>query len=419
MRRVSRFFSLRLGIARVILFLFLCVIQLYLQSWPLAILCFSLSALCAFFTILQLELIKRDQPILWFSFISVLFVSTIGGVAYLFISPKEENEFAPASKRVKGEELTKKDGRVSKKVKRHNINSSSSFARNKGDLIFYCLILLIPLAQILVFYFGVNTQNFLMAFQTYSPNENKFYWDTVTNINRFLGELKDKYFWIMVRDSFAVYLCTQLAGTVFALFFSYYIYKKRTLYKFFKFVLFLPSIIPGILLVFIFKYFMNEAVPAFLQLRDPGLLNHSNTYFWIVTAYTVWVSFGSQVLIYSGAMDQIPNEIIEAGKLDGAGSFREFISIVVPFIIPSVTTFIIAGVATIFTNQNNLYSFFGNGESMPLNDKTIGYYLFYLINSSKRMSNYCYASLLGLVSTCVAVPLTFVVRKVVSLWGDR
>lgn len=164
---------------------------------------------------------------------------------------------------------------------------------------------------------------------------------------------------------------------------------------------------------------MNEAVPAFLQLRDPGLLNHSNTYFWIVTAYTVWVSFGSQVLIYSGAMDQIPNEIIEAGKLDGAGSFREFISIVVPFIIPSVTTFIIAGVATIFTNQNNLYSFFGNGESMPLNDKTIGYYLFYLINSSKRMSNYCYASLLGLVSTCVAVPLTFVVRKVVSLWGDR
>lgn len=301
--------------------------------------------------------------------------------------------------------------------KYRNVNTTNSFVKNKGDILFYCLVLLIPLAQICIFYFGVNFQNILMSFQSYSTKQNLFYWDPNTNISRFLSDIKSTSFWIMIRDSFAVWLCTQFAGTVFALFFSYYIYKKRTLFKFFKFVLFLPSIIPALLLVLIFQFFMNSAMPAFLHIEE-GLLTHSRSYFWIITAYTVWISFGSQVLIYSGAMDQIPEEIIEAGKLDGASPFIEFVTIVIPYIIPSITTFIIAGVATIFTNQNNLYSFFG--DNIIGTDKTIGYYLYSLVSSSgSGMSNYCYASFLGLMSTCVAIPLTFIVRKIMSRWGNR
>ena len=308
-----------------------------------------------------------------------------------------------------------------KEKKYRNVNSSNSFARNKGDILFYCIILVIPIAQILIFYFGVNFQSILMSFQTYSTKYNTFSWDPSVNFLSFIDELKNPNFWLMIRDSFIVWFFTQFAGTVLALFFSYYIYKKRTLSKFFKFILFLPSIIPGLLLVLIFQKFMNAAVPAFTAkdgVIKPGLLTDSNSYFWIITAFTVWVSFGSQVLVYSGAMDQIPQEMLEAGKIDGVTPFREFISLVVPYIIPTVTTFVIVGVATIFTNQNNLYSFYG--DDLIGNDKTIGYYLYYLVSSSgSGMSKYCYASFLGLVSTCVAVPLTFIVRKVLSRWGDR
>lgn len=307
------------------------------------------------------------------------------------------------------------------KKKYRNVNGTNSFAKNKGDILFYCLVLIIPLTQIAIFYFGVNFQSILMSFQTYSTVKNVFSWDPEANIMKFVDEVKSTNFWLMVRDSVFVWLCTQLAGTVLALFFSYYIYKKRTLAKFFKFVLFLPSIIPGLLLVLIFQFFVNNAIPAFM-IKDgvlpQGLLTSSKTYFWIVTAFTVWVSFGSQVLVYSGAMDQIPSEMLEAGKIDGASSFREFTSLVVPYILPTVTTFVIVGVATIFTNQNNLYSFYG--DKLIGTDQTIGYYLYYLVSSSgSGMSKYCYASFLGLVSTCVAVPLTFIVRKALEKVGDR
>lgn len=302
-----------------------------------------------------------------------------------------------------------------------NVNGRGTFARNKGDLLFYCLVLLIPLTQIALFYFGVNFQSILMSFQTYSTVNDVFTWNPQVNINQFINEVKTANFWIMVRDSLVVWLCTQLAGTVLALFFSYYIYKKRTLAKFFKFVLFLPSIIPALLLVFIFRFFMNSAIPAFF-IKDgvlpAGLLTNSKTYFWIITAFTVWISFGAQVLVYSGAMDQIPEEMLEAGKLDGANSFTEFTRLIIPYIIPTVSTFVIVGVATIFTNQNNLYSFYG--DNLIGVDKTIGYYLYYLVSSSGAgMSKYCYASFLGLVSTCVAVPLTFLVRRLLERVGDR
>ena len=306
--------------------------------------------------------------------------------------------------------------KVNGKVYR-NVNNSRGFAKSKGDVLFYVLVLLIPLVQLGIFYFGVNFQNILMAFQRYDTNNNKYIWDATINFKLLANEAKDKTFWIMLGDSFIVWLCTQFAGTILALFFSYYIYKKKTLYRFFKFILFLPSIIPAILLILIFSKFMDDALPTFMGIEE-GFLSDSKTYFWIVTGFTVWISFGSQVLVYSGAMNQIPNEVLEAGKLDGASQFREFISLVVPYILPTVGTFLIAGVATIFTNQNNLYSFFR--DRLLGTDKTVGYYLYWLVGADGvGMSRVCYASFLGLLSTLIAAPLTFIVRKLVMKWGGQ
>ena len=44
----------------------------------------------------------------------------------------------------------------------------------KGELIFYSLLLILPLTQILVFYFGVNFQSILMVFQDYDTYNNEY-----------------------------------------------------------------------------------------------------------------------------------------------------------------------------------------------------------------------------------------------------
>lgn len=290
----------------------------------------------------------------------------------------------------------------------------------KGDVLFYCLLLIIPLSQIAIFYFGVNFQSFLLAFQTRN-SQGQFVFNASVNWNMFVHDIKTPIFWTYVKNSFLVYIFTVLAGTVLAAIFSYYIYKRRFLSNFFKFVLFLPSLLPAILLVIMFKGFVGNGLPAYLNYifhidysQELGggniFLKENNTTLIVITIYSIWISFGSQVLVYTGAMDQIPPEIIEAGKLDGTNTFTEFVHIILPSILETVGTFLIVGIASIFTNQNNLFNFYGGGG--PREHYTMGYYLYLLIKDGE--ANYPYASFIGLMLTLVVIPLTFGVRKLVT-----
>ena len=289
---------------------------------------------------------------------------------------------------------------------------------DRGELIFYCCLVALPLLQVAIFYFYVNFNSILMAFKSYDRLSDTFYWDFGANFSRFWSELTKTSILIdAFKNSFIVWLFTSVLGTVLSIIFSYYIFKKWAFGKTFKFFLFLPSVLPSILLVIVFKFFVNEAIPGYVlhfsgKIITP-LLVGKDTLMPTILFYNVWVCFGSQLLIYTGAMDQISPDILEAGKVDGVSCIREFISIVVPIILPTVTTFVIANVATLFTNQANLYAFFG--DNVGYSNYTIGYYLFELVNKAGNgKSMYSYASALGIICTLIAFPLTMLVRRLLN-----
>ena len=62
--------------------------------------------------------------------------------------------------------------------------------------------------------------------------------------------------------------------------------------------------------------------------------------------------------MYSNAMSGIPQEIVESAHLDGATGINEFWKITLPMVYPTLSTFLITGVAGLFTNQINLYSLY-------------------------------------------------------------
>ena len=289
---------------------------------------------------------------------------------------------------------------------------------DRGELIFYCCLVALPLLQIAIFYFYVNFNSILMAFKSYDRLSDTFYWDFGANFSRFWNELTKTSILIdAFKNSFIVWLFTSVLGTVLSIVFSYYIFKKWAFGKTFKFFLFLPSVLPSILMVIVFKFFVNEAIPGYVlhfsgKIITP-LLVGKDTLMPTILFYNVWVCFGSQILIYTGAMDQISPDILEAGKVDGVSCIREFVSIVVPIILPTVATFVIANVATLFTNQANLYAFFG--DNVDYSNFTIGYYLFELVNKAGNgKSMYSYASALGIICTLIAFPLTMLIRRLLN-----
>ena len=295
--------------------------------------------------------------------------------------------------------------------------------RDVGELIFYICLVALPLLQVGIFYIYVNLNSFAMSFQSYDTLAGKFSWDPeFTSFNRLWMELTTPSFgssilWTAFVNSVWIWFLTSLFGRFLAILFSYYIYKKWMFDKMFKFFLFLPSVLPGILLVIVFKFFANEAIPGYLwelcdKLIDPLLIGNK-TLMPTIYFFNIWVSFGGQILIYTGSMDQIAPEIIEAGEVDGVKPYQEFLFIVVPMILPTVATFMVASVATLFTNQASLYSFFG--DNVDFENYTIGYYLFELVNKNGNgKSMYTYASALGIVCTAIAFPLTLLVRRLLE-----
>ena len=295
--------------------------------------------------------------------------------------------------------------------------------RDVGELIFYCCLVALPLLQVAVFYFYVNLNSFAMSFQTYDRVAGTFTWDWGKfNFTKLWQELtyptfKQSTLWMAFVNSLYIWFLTALFGKFLAILFSYYIYKKWMFDKMFKFFLFLPSVLPGILLVLVFKFFANEAIPGYMlelfnKIIEPLLIGPKSL-MPTIYFFNIWASFGAQILIYTGAMDQIAPEIIEAGEVDGVKPYQEFFFIVVPMILPTVATFMVASVAALFTNQASLYSFFG--DNVDAENYTIGYYLFELVNKSGvGKTLYTYASALGIVCTLIAFPLTLGVRKLLN-----
>ena len=294
-----------------------------------------------------------------------------------------------------------------------------------GEIIFYISLIAIPLLQVLIFYFYVNFNSITMSFKTYDTLKDKFVWDFSANFSRFWTELTKTSILIdALKNSIVVWFYTSVVGTFLAILFSYYIYKKWMFGKTFKFFLFLPSVLPSILLVIVFKLFANEAIPGYMlelfnKIINPLLRPGGSALMPTILFYNVWICFGAQLLIYTGAMDQIAPEIIEAGKVDGVTYTREFFSIVVPMILSTISTFIVANIATLFTNQANLYAFFGDSNNVEYANFTIGYYLFDLVNKAGNgKTMYTYASALGIVCTLIAFPLTLAARKLLNR-GDE
>lgn len=295
--------------------------------------------------------------------------------------------------------------------------------RDRADIIFYTLLMILPVVQLLIFYFGVNFQSICMAFQKYDAKNNVFIWDITKNLTLFRIDIQMAGFWNMVGNSLVVWISTSLTGTVLAVIFAYYIYRRHPLSNFFKFVLFLPSVLPGILLAVMYKKFVGLGIPAFMDylfettVADVFNAGAAGGRVNLITLFTVWVSFGPQVLVYTGAMDRVDPAILEAGRIDGASPLQEFFRIILPNIASTVSTFLIIGVSSIFTNQNNLVSFLGFDTTTA--ESTIGYYLYKKVYEDfQRKSGFCYAAFLGLICTLIVIPLAFGVRKLFDKGDD-
>ena len=280
------------------------------------------------------------------------------------------------------------------------------------QLLFCLAITIIPMIQFLIMYVGVNFNSVLLAFQKHDTLSGETIFVGFKNFsnvfkNLFTGSTLSR----ALLNSVICWALGLFVGTLFAIMFSYYLYKKFWGYRLFKVMLFLPSMISMSVFVLIFNYFVDFAIPDYFNIM--GLLTDPKTIFPTILFFNIWISFGTNVIMYSNAMGGIDESIIEYARIDGVSPIRELFCIVVPIIFPTLQTFIVTGIAGIFIGQANLYLFYGSHCDPEI--MTIGYYLFTrVVGETASRAEYPYAAAMGILFTLVAAPITFGVKRLLD-----
>jgi multiple sugar transport system permease protein len=110
----------------------------------------------------------------------------------------------------------------------------------------------------------------------------------------------------------------------------------------FRVLFFIPTITPIVANVVVWRmlYQPGGAIDATLQstvgVNAPNFLADDNWAMLAVVAMSVWQGFGYNMLIFSAALDSVPENQLEAAQLDGANAWQMFWRIKFPLISPSV-----------------------------------------------------------------------------------
>jgi len=101
----------------------------------------------------------------------------------------------------------------------------------------------------------------------------------------------------------------------------------------FRTVFFMPNLIGGIVLGYIWQLIFNGVLLYFNK-----TLTFSASYgFWGLVILMNWQQIGYMMIIYIAGIQNIPTELIEAAKIDGANSKQVLRNVTLPMVMPSIT----------------------------------------------------------------------------------
>ena len=102
----------------------------------------------------------------------------------------------------------------------------------------------------------------------------------------------------------------------------------------FRTVFFLPNLIGGIVLGYIWQILLNGILT---NLGLPLLALDAHYGFWGLIILMCWQQIGYMMIIYIAGLQNVPGDLLEAASIDGATSFQTLIKVKLPMVMPSIT----------------------------------------------------------------------------------
>ena len=196
------------------------------------------------------------------------------------------------------------------------------------------------------------------------------------NFTRMMG---DERFWASARVTGLYVLVSVPLQLAFALFLAVILDKGIRGLSLYRSAFYLPSLLGGsVAIAILWRQLFGDAglintVLGFFGIEADSWLQNPATAPWTLIILNVW-TFGSPMVIFLAGLRQVPDELLEAAEVDGAGRVRRFWSITIPLLTPIIFLNLILQMISAFQAFTQAHVVSG-GTGGPL-DSTLFYTLY-------------------------------------------
>lgn len=177
-------------------------------------------------------------------------------------------------------------------------------------------------------------------------------------------------------------------------------------------------IICGMITSFSTRSGLFSAVLGIFGVEPRNWLQEPAAFKWIYVISGIWQGVGWGSIVYLAALTNIDPTLYEAAAIDGAGRFRQALSVTIPSIVPTIVTLFIL----------RMGSFFGVGSEKilllynPTTYETADVISTYVYRKGLLQMNYSYSSAIGIFNSLINLTLIMITNKIsrkvseTSLW---
>jgi len=293
-------------------------------------------------------------------------------------------------------------------LKKKVLNNVENLTKKLDQMILYVftfpLILLIGLVMLYPLCYAV----FLSFYQGSS----------FVGLTNYIKLYNDKYFWHSLQLTF-IYVIVYTAGVFFVGFITALLtwHAEQTNLKgkgIIGGIITLPYVIPDVVasLLWLWMFTPSQGVINYI-LKSIGIIKSSISWvgnpslaLYSVLLVTIWRLFPLHTLIILAGFRSIPNEIFEAAKIDGAGTFRKFFSIMLPMTSSILSLLLLLTIVWSFKRFTIIWLMTGGGPNRASEITVIQIY-----REAFSFFNKNYASTIGTVMLGIVTIISVIYLK--------
>ena len=191
------------------------------------------------------------------------------------------------------------------------------------------LLITIP---VLLLFFCFNTLPLIKGFMYSFTNFKGFGSYDIVGLRNYIDLFTDarvgKSYLFTFKFAILATIITNIIALILALGLNSKIKAKSTL----RGIYFVPRILGGLVVGYIFGYIFTYILPAVTS--TSSMLSSTNTAWIAIVIVASWQAIAQTTLIYISGLQTVPEDVYEAGAIDGATGWKSFKSLTLPLIIP-------------------------------------------------------------------------------------